>query len=65
MFTDQTSCAAPRMLATASIAVSIEWSWLLYLCIPLRPTGHTFDAFVINQRRMISTLFLYSWSYTG
>ncbi len=26
------------MLSTAVMAVSMEWSWLLYLCIPLRPT---------------------------
>ena len=26
------------MFQTAIMAVSIEWSWLLYLCIPLRPT---------------------------
>src|SRR5688572_21645304 len=36
VFTSQTSWAAPRMLATAIIAVSIEWSWLLYLWRPLR-----------------------------
>ncbi len=36
--TDQMSWSPlPRMFSTVSIAVSIEWSWLLYLCMPLRP----------------------------
>jgi len=30
--------APPDKFFTASMAVIIEWSWLLYLCIPLRPT---------------------------
>ncbi len=38
-FTVQTSWSAPKMFSTESIAVYIEWSWLLYLCMPLRPTG--------------------------
>ena len=28
-FTDQTSCAAPKMFSTLSMAVYMEWSWLL------------------------------------
>src|SRR5258708_28496696 len=27
-----------RMFSTHNIAVIMAWSWLLYLCIPLRPT---------------------------
>ena len=30
------------MLSTATMAVSMEWSWLLYLCMPLRPTRNRF-----------------------
>src|SRR5262249_55449804 len=37
--TFQTSLLAPKMFSTDSMAVYIEWSWLLYLCIPFRPTG--------------------------
>src|SRR5690606_28548973 len=35
-FTRHRSCSAPNMFSTANSAVSIEWSWLLYLCMPLR-----------------------------
>ena len=37
------------MFSTVSIAVSIEWSWLLYRCMPLRPTGCTFGACSSSQ----------------
>ena len=36
--------ARPRMFAAASRAVIIEWSWLLYLCMPLRPTSSRFGS---------------------
>ena len=36
-------CARSEILSTAVIAVSIEWSWLLYLCMPLRPTRNRFS----------------------
>ena len=36
-FTDQMSWCAPKRFSTVSIAVYMEWSWLLYLCMPLRP----------------------------
>jgi hypothetical protein len=55
--TDQMSWSSPvQMFSTVSIAVYIEWSWLLYLCIPLRPTGCTFSALASSQRRNTSTL---------
>ena len=38
VLTSHTSWDAPSMFQTTIMAVSIEWSWLLYLCIPLRPT---------------------------
>src|SRR5688572_24382724 len=38
VFTAQTSWRSPRTFFTASRAVSMAWSWLLYLCRPLRPT---------------------------
>ena len=44
-FTAHTSCSAPMMFSTESIAVNIEWSWLLYLCMPLRPHGNTLGVF--------------------
>src|SRR4029434_6347662 len=37
--TAQMSKFAPIRFCTASIAVSIEWSWLLYLCRPFGPTS--------------------------
>ena len=43
----------PRMFSTESIAVSIEWSWLLYLCMPLRPHGNTFGVFAASHLRII------------
>ena len=46
--------AAPRMFSTVSIAVNIEWSWLLYLCMPLRPTGYTFGACRSSHSRSTS-----------
>ena len=41
-FTDQMSWSETNRTYTASIAVYIEWPWLLYLCMPLRPIGWTF-----------------------
>ena len=32
----------PRMFLAARRAVIIEWSWLLYLCIPFRPASSRF-----------------------
>ena len=40
------------ILSTAVIAVSIEWSWLLYLCIPLRPTRNRFSKGIHVFRRL-------------
>src|SRR5207249_1004106 len=64
-FTDQMSWSAPRMFSTASMAVYIEWSWLLYRCMPLRPTGNTLGVLADSQRRSVSTLALYPPSYIG
>ena len=50
------------MFSTVSMAVYMEWSWLLYLCMPLRPTGWMFGACSSRYRRMISTLALYEKS---
>ena len=44
------------MFSTVSMAVYIEWSWLLYLCMPFLPTGCTLGAFSSNHRRMTCTL---------
>src|SRR3954452_19655905 len=53
--TAQMSCFAPvTMLSTARIAVSIEWSELLYRCRPLRPTCWRFEI-PESQPRMAST----------
>src|SRR5438132_11991512 len=51
----QMSWLAPKMFSTESMAVYMEWSWLLYLCIPLRPTGKTFGVCSSSQARMVST----------
>ena len=37
VLTAQTSSFSPRMFRAARSAVSMAWSWLLYLCRPLRP----------------------------
>ncbi len=54
--TAQMSWSEPWMFSTVSMAVYIEWSWLLYLCMPFRPTGWTLGACSSNHRRMTSTL---------
>ena len=54
--TSQMSWAAPKMFSTVSMAVNIEWSWLLYWCIPLRPTGCTLGACSSSHARSTSTL---------
>src|ERR1700722_19331032 len=41
-----------------SMAGYMEWSWLLYLCIPLRPTGWMLGASVSIHLRMVSTFAL-------
>ena len=46
------------MFSTVSMAVYMEWSWLLYLCMPLRPTGWTLGASVAIHLRIVSTLAL-------
>src|SRR5690606_10524413 len=57
--TDQMSWSPrPRMFSTVNMAVSIEWSWLLYLCMPLRPTGCTLGTLASSQRRSTATLAL-------
>ena len=56
--TVQMSWSAPKMFSTVSIAVYMEWSWLLYLCIPLRPTRWTLGASASSHLRIISTLSL-------
>ena len=56
--TDQMSCVAPYMFSTVSMAVYMEWSWLLYLCIPLRPTGWMLGASASIHLRMVSTFAL-------
>ena len=38
------------MFSTVSMAVYIEWSWLLYRCMPLRPTGCTFGRVGLEPR---------------
>ena len=55
--TSQTSWVVPVMMfSTVSMAVNMEWSWLLYRNMPLRPTGWTFDACSASQPRRTSTL---------
>src|SRR5581483_12005249 len=41
-------------LATSS-AVIIEWSWLLYLCMPLRPARWRFGSCLASQSRITPT----------
>ena len=41
------------MFCTASMAVSIEWSWLLYLCMPFRPTVCRFGDRIDEAARTI------------
>ncbi len=55
-FTFQMSWWAPRMFSTVNMAVYIEWSWLLYLCMPLRPTGWTFGVLASSHSRSTATL---------
>src|SRR5438105_10702906 len=43
------------MFFTHSIAVIIAWSWLLYLCMPLRPTRCSVGKRSASARRTIST----------
>jgi hypothetical protein len=45
-----------QMFRAASSAAIIEWSWLLYLCMPLRPTVCRFWVADRNQSRMTATL---------
>ena len=54
-FTAQMSWVAPWMFSTVSMAVYIEWSWLLYLCMPLRPTGCTLGAWPSRYAAMMAT----------
>ena len=56
--TDQMSWEAPNMFSTVSMAVYMEWSWLLYLCMPLRPTGWMLGALASSQLRMVATFSL-------
>ncbi len=44
----------PSILRAAKSAVIIEWSWLLYLCMPLRPASSRLARF-FNQSRMTAT----------
>ena len=53
---------SPDMFSTVNMAVYMEWSWLLYLCMPLRPTGWMLGASASSYLRMVATLSLYEKS---
>jgi len=61
-FTDQMSWCAPNRFSTVSIAVYIEWSWLLYRCMPLRPMRCSPRAWSSRYATMRATLRRYSVS---
>ena len=50
--------ARRRCSRPTACAVIIEWSWLLYLCMPLRPVGWTFGAVAAIHSRSTATLSL-------